>query len=269
MEIIMEYFYADYGGISLSVQSELFIEKEKLTTILEHYLPGVSIEQEESSSTFANVRINVKKSEIEKGSWKDVSINSIVAEINTQVLKPFLILGIWTSTIDYFLQDKGIFFFHSACGIIQDKGVLFWGKRADGKSTLSSEISNRKHILLHDDRVGLNHGSFRLTNSKIPVLEETKIQLLLTPKIFSLGELRYWKVSQHSLRYELYCELSQNIRCVGTIEGKITMPSIDNDSLSSKRLDFCEKLSARLKDAAFFIEGTPQDVIHFIETFPN
>ena len=38
-------FYANYGGISLSVQSELFIEKEKLTTILEHYLPGFSIEQ--------------------------------------------------------------------------------------------------------------------------------------------------------------------------------------------------------------------------------
>lgn len=265
----MEKLYAHYCGISLEVESEVEIAKDKVYSNLEKYLPGIVLKDNNNLiNNKGQITLKIKKclSKKEQDGFLDIrssdEVNIIVKSLKVY---PFLILTAWTTAIDFILQNEGIYFLHSASVLVNGQGLLFWGERADGKSTLSKLMQEVGHTVIHEDRVGLNDSVRSEIKTDVPLINEKNINLLLTPKIIPEGKLRMWSLKPHSLRYELYCELTKNIRGVGAIEENIIFQSLDNKELASKRLQFCKKLERRLKEEAYFIEGTPEDICKFIK----
>ena len=263
----MNFLNADYMGFLLGVKSQQALDIGKTHEVLLHYLPGIRFIDDPVNEQYLSLEIIISgchSIDEERCSWSRE--NKLEVRLNTVTPYPYLILGIFHSAVDLFLQEKGFFFLHSSGVLVGKSGILFWGKRADGKSTLAKLFSERGFKSIHDDRVGIADDDVMLNfrRYEIPLLEKKNLALMLTPKIIPAGTLRYWPLIQHSFLYELFCELSDSVRSNGVIEGNISLQSLDNPSVSAKRLSFCQDVAERLKECAFFIEGTANDIFEWV-----
>lgn len=256
---IMKFKY-DEILVSISVNSEY--DNVDVQNILSKYIQGLVVLEKEEVDFKYSIEININYVLTKCNGTLNIKDNVININIDTNNINGYLILGVLKTSIEYFMQQKGVYFLHGAGLRLGESEILIFGKRADGKSTIS-EFYSKFGEVIGDERIGLCEGDAKI-DMNIPVVNIEKIKYIITPKILTIGSLEKWNILQHSLRYELYVELSENIRGCCAFEDQIVFQSIDNDILSKKRALFCEKIANLYRDSSYFIEGTKEDIIKFL-----
>lgn len=260
----MDTMIYQYDNIIINILSELEYDSSSVDKTLKKYLPGLSAYKENLCKFKYVIDIKLKScySVDDRDGNVDILGDKIQVNINTTFVNGYLLLGILRSAIDYFMQRKDVFFLHGAGLKVKDEYILIFGKRADGKSTISKYLSKFGEVI-HDERIGLYRGDSNIS-SNIPVINIEKLKYVVTPKILHCGQFKKWSILKHSLRYELYVELSESIRCCGSFEDNIVFQSIDNKEISKKRSLFCDTISNTYFKNSYFIEGTKEQICDFL-----
>lgn len=260
-----------YFGINIKILCWFELNEEKVISILKKYLPGIDADNEEVDC-IAKTEIRLIKADEKHESLKVIhqSLENVILEMKAPSLNEFTVLGLLKPALDYILSGKRcLYFLHSAGLWVGDNAVLLWGTRAAGKTTLIDYFKGKKYATVNDERIGLlMEGSYQtLEKHRNDVIPVSKLSLIIVPYIIPEGPLKIVPIKEDSFLYELFHETSISVRGLDAYQGNLILQSLDNEMLSRKRMEWCRGFVRKMKDNAFFVEGTVESIYRWINDY--